>query len=174
MILPTQDGTIVASSTTAPAVVAPLIIATPPPAYMPPVELYIAPDPPEAPAPEYQFRGEGGTPFGARPPAYVTPLYILPPVQGYDLEGYADQFPGSFGNKGAVPGQPLLPGRPGKDQVMPVLTGQQPTKPAVAPPVESVQRPGPITGTVAGFDLSRVPFWAWLAAAAVVGSRLLR
>lgn len=173
MILPMQDGNIVEAAITKPAVVVPSIVATAPPTYMPPTNPYIAQNPAVAPPPPYQFRGEGGTPFGARPPAYVMPPYILPPVRTYDLEGYADQLPDNI-NKGAVPDQPDLPGRPGKDQVMPVLTGQQPTKPAIAPAIESVQKPGPITGTVAGFDLARVPFWAWLATAAVVGSRLLR
>lgn len=35
-------------------------------------------------------------------------------------------------------------------------------------------QPGPITGKVAGFDLSRVPLWAWLVGAALVGAKLLK
>lgn len=164
-------------------------LATPPivpmsaPAFVPPTDPIIPPNPLTAPAPSYQFRGEGGTPFMARPSVYLYPLTITEPSKDYtrDLSGYGAM---PDRNKDAVPANPVLPGRPGEDQTMPVPTGQRPAKPMVLPPVQPVQPPppapvpatggGPVTGVVAGFDLSRVPFWAWLAVAALAGSRLLK
>lgn len=164
-------GTPYAPATTEAAVVVPPIVATAAPAYVPPMDPFIPPNPVLAPTPPGTFRGEGGTPFGFRPVLYIQPMVPVVLDGGYDLSGYSE-VPAPA--KGAIPANPVRPGRPGKDQVMPVPTGQQPTKPAIAPAVQSVEQPGPITGTVAGFDLSRIPFWAWLAGAAFLGSRLLR
>jgi hypothetical protein len=58
---------------------------------------------------------------------------------------------------------------------MPVLKYADPTKPNVAPAVEQVTPPtGPVRGTLFGKDLSAIPFWAWLVAAAFIGSRVFR
>lgn len=166
-----QDGTLIVSDDTQPAVVIAPIAPMSAPAYVPPTDPMIPPNPVVAGTPEGTFRGEGGTPFGYRPTLYIQP--IVPDYEtGYDVQ-YGDQLPDNI-NKGALNPNAVLPGRPGKDQIMPVPTGQQPAKPAIAPAVNPVQQPGPVTGNVAGFDLSRIPFWAWLVGAAVLGSRLLR
>ena len=165
-----QDGTPIVTDDAQPAVVVSPIAPKSAPAYVPPTDAVIPPNPIVAPTPEGTFRGEGGTPFWFRPTLYVQP--IVPIYDGgYDLSGYGDM---PVRNKGAVNPNPVLPGRPGEDQTMPVPTGQQPKKPAIAPAVQSVTQPGPVAGNVAGFDLSRIPFWAWLAGAAFLGSRLLR
>lgn len=166
-----QDGTLIVTDTSEPAVVVSPIAPKSAPAYVPPTDAFIAPNPIIAPPPDGQFRGEGGTPFGSRPSIYIVP--IVPVADGgYDLSGYGDVVPNR--DKGPVLPNPVLPGRPGDKQTMPVPTGQQPTKPAVAPAVNALQQPGPITGNVAGFDLSRIPFWGWLVGAAFLGSRLLK
>ncbi len=132
----------------------------------------------ESPPPPNQFRGEGGTPFspGSAPPAYIAPpqLFIVPRIP-LDLYGYADDMPVTV-NKKPIDPWTLITDRPGDSQIMPVPVARPVTKPTVAPAIDPVQKPtpGPISGTVAGFDLSRIPFWAWLAAAALLGSRLLR
>ena len=99
------DGTRVSAPTTQPAVVVAPITPTAPPAYVPPTNPYIAPDPMKSPPPPYQFRGEGGTPFspGVAPPAYVAPytLFIQPRIP-LELDGYADAMP-ILVNRGAVP-----------------------------------------------------------------------
>lgn len=154
----------------APVVVVPAITATAAPAFVPPMDPVIPPNPVIAPPPPYQHRGEGGTPFGARPTLYIQPMRY---GDEYDARLYPLE-PRVGAGDGAVPRPRILPMRPGEKEVMPVPTGQQPTKPPVPPVTPSVQPPGPITGTVAGFDLARVPLWAWLVAAALLGSRLLR
>ncbi len=171
-----QDGISIVSDATQPAVVISPIEPMSAPAYVPPTEAVIPPNPIVAPAPDYQFRGEGGTPFGVRPPLYITPLVVTNPDERYNLDvsGYGDNVPTERLAKPAIARPFILPQRPGEDQIMPVPTGQQPMKPPVAPAVESVTKPGPIGGTIGGFDLSRIPFWAWLAGAALLGSRLLR
>lgn len=151
-----------------PAYVPPPIVPMSAPLYVAPTNPYIAPAPTLAREPDYQFRGEGGTPFGARPPIYIHPMIDL---ETRDLL-YIGQPPPQ--DNQVTPKQPELPPRPGEKAVMPVPTGQQPTKPPVPAVTTPVQKPGPITGMVAGFDLARVPLWAWLVGAAVVGSRLLR
>lgn len=161
----------------------PPIVPRSAPAFVPPTDPIIPPNPLVAPAPTYQFRGEGGTPFMARPSVYLYPFSLAEPSRDYtrDLSGYGDM---PDRNKDAVEANPVRPGRPGEEQIMPVPTGLRPAKPMIAPAVQPVEAPvpapvsasggGPVTGIVAGFDLSRVPFWAWLAAAALLGSRLLK
>lgn len=166
-----QDGTLILPDSSLPAVVISPIAPKAAPAYQPPTDPFIPPNPIIAPAPPGTFRGAGGTPFGSRPQLYIQPM-VPPPDGVYDLSGYDTNMP--VRDKGAVLPNPVVPGRPGKDQIMPVLTGQQPTQSPIGTAVESVTKPGPITGTVAGFDLSRIPFWAWIAGAALLGSRLLR
>lgn len=153
-----------------PAIVPPVIAPTAAPSYVPPTDPTIPPNPVIAPPPPNQYFGRGGTPFGARPRLYVEPL-----VYGdeYDKRLYPLD-PRAGTNDGKVAREQVLPPRPGEKKVMPVPRGDQPTKPPVPPAIEPVQKPGPITGVVAGFDLSRVPLWAWLVAAALLGSRLLR
>lgn len=167
------SGTLIESNVTQPGVVVPPIEPTSAPAYVPPTQPVIPPNPMVAAAPDYQFRGEGGTPFGSNPPAYLLPYTIEPPVRDYGLSD-TGAVPVERVSKLAVPRPFILPPRPGEDQVMPVPTGQQPAKPNVAPAVEPVSKPGPVSGTFQGFDLARIPFWAWLVGAAVLGSRLLR
>lgn len=163
-----QVGTEQSTATAEQPYVAPLPTPTAAPAYIAPTNPYINQDPMEAPAPDYQYRGTGGTPFAAtQPRIYLDPIRILPPILDLDYGLTRDAT-----NKGATPNQPQLPGRPGDRQTMPVPTGQQPAKSDIPKAVQPV--PGPITGNVAGFDLAKVPFWGWLIAAAFLGSRLLK
>lgn len=202
-----QAGTIIKSDTAVVSYEGDPIEARSAPAYVPPSEPFIPPDPMEALAPSYQFRGEGGTPFAAiNPPVYVAPYIMKPPIldllllqdegwwinstTGEIVAGVSGQPPTRLpgwtfsttkpsdvaapSNKPTIARPYIMPLRPGELQVMPVLKGQKPAVHPIAPTVEPVEQPGPIKGTIAGFDLQKVPFWAWLAVAAFVGSRLLK
>lgn len=153
---------------TAKALTAPLPTPYNAPAYVAPTNPIIPQAPTMALPPDGQTMGKGGTSFGS-----VPPIYILPPVIRYDTPdaGY-DELP--YRPPKVVP-QPLVePTLPGTKAVMPVPVGQQPAKVPVPAVVASVETPGPITGTVAGYDLARVPLWAWLVGAAVIGSKVLK
>ncbi len=155
----------------------------------------IIPDPPMTPAPAYvpapieipdnpfmlppdpdQHLGAGGTPFsdssGASKPVLYGDPYILPrpPILINDPFGSSDPLgygvPASTGDSPVAPA-PSQASRPGDKATMPVPTAFPITKVPVPPVVTSVQAPGPITGTVAGFDLARVPLWGWLVGAFV-------
>lgn len=153
---------------TAKALTAPLPTPASAPAYVPPTNPTIPQAPTQALSPEGQTMGKGGTSFGS-----VPPIYILPPVIRYDTPevGY-DVLP--YRPREPVPQNPIEPTLPGTKAVMPVPVGQQPAKVPVPAVVASVETPGPITGSVAGYDLARVPLWAWLVGAAVVGSKVLK
>jgi len=155
---------------TAPAPVAPTITPTAAPAYQPPISYPIVSAPMIAPPPSEQFRGEGGTAFGAVPTLYNRP-WVATFVDKELLYPYG---PRDGDPDGLVAGPQILPPRPGEEATMPVVEGQQPAKEEIPPTRESVQRPGPISGTVAGFDLSRVPLWAWLTVAVFIGVKVLR
>lgn len=176
---------------------------TPMPTYVP-ATAPIPPNPVIAPPPDGQFKGVGGTSFYlysgiARPPIVLQPYIIpMPPKEPlYDLpanDAYAPMAP-------AVP--MIVPKAPtgSKANVLPPpimgvwtnsMTGQTKVGPNDAPPnnmagwtwratakdvpavVTSVPSPGFLKGNVAGFDLSRVPSWAWLVAGALVLSKVLR
>lgn len=165
LALPTKDGGALAP------IPLPVIAA---PEYVP-VGAPVPPNPVTAPPPPVQFRGAGGTPFlitsGARSPAVYSPaiiptykpfLYDVPDTAAYNPNAPAVPLPvakAPAGTKANVPVPVVVP--PSK---VPVPATQTPTQ---APP-------GPVSGNVGGFDLSRVPLWAWLVGAAVVGSRFLR
>lgn len=163
------------------------------PVYLtPPIE--IPPNPIQAPSPPDQVMGGGGTPFevssGAfKMPAYITPIppndqrsqhwEVQPTYDGNGEEtgGYENVLvtdPALPYNPGVgsefYPDTPVVPlpqtPSPGGDKAVvdlpstPVPSGAE--VPAV---VTSVPIPGPITGKVAGFDLSQVPLWAWVVGA---------
>lgn len=117
-----------------------------------------------------QTLGKGGTPFGAVPLIYVHPLPILYDA-GLKLYPYE---PRAGDPDGLVPQPELRPPRPGEDAITPVPVGQQPTKPPLPVQQPQISPLPPVKGTVAGFDLAKVPFWAWLVAAAVLGAKLLK
>jgi hypothetical protein len=97
--------------------------------------------------------------IATQPRPLVDPvLYETPPATDQQV----------FNPNQPVPAQLPRPLPPGTKVVMPVITGQQPAKLPVALGVDEVPVPGPIHGTVAGFDLSRVPTVGWVAAAALV------
>lgn len=139
----------------------------------------LVPSPMLAPSFEGQFLGKGGTPFGVMPRIYITPL---PPAVinggGEILRGGVDVSypfkPRAGDPEGLVPPPVLRPRRPGEDAIVPVPTGQQPTKPPLPVTQPQITPVAPVTGKVGGFDLAKVPFWAWLVAAAVVGAKLLK
>lgn len=85
-------------------------------------------------------------------------LYPAPVPWDYNPETPADPAP-TLGESGTDIGvQPSLP----------------PSKPATGGAIPEVSLPGPITGTVAGFELGRVPLWGWLAGVAVAGYVFMR
>lgn len=145
----------------------------------PPLDAPILPDPGPMIAP--YVRGTGGTPFvvssGIEKPFVALPFqpYPLRPV----ISPYSPPDPATDPTAQAivnpnqpVPAQPPKPLPPGTKVVMPVPTGLQPAKLPVAPVTKEVPVPGPIQGTVAGFDLGQVPWWGW-ALVAIVGVRAL-
>lgn len=151
------------------ALTAPLPTPYSAPAYVPPTDPIIAQAPTTALPPDDQTMGRGGTSFGSVPPIYILPppiRYDDTPEAGYDALPYRPREP--------VPQYQVEPTLPGTKAVMPVPTGQQPAKVPVPAVVASVESPGPIKGTVAGYDLARVPLWAWLVGAAVIGSKVLK
>lgn len=154
------------------------------PLYIQPVSVPLLPAPTPAPPPPDQFRGEGGTTFGVssgadKPVIYIQP--IVPEDRFHILDGggiYAPP-PNDSGYNVNQPTvlPPVTRERPGDSTIQPVPTGQQPTKPDVAPAVVPVTVPasaGPIKGQFLGFDLGIVPLWAWLVGAALIGARILR
>ena len=167
LILPVKDG-----GALAPVIPPP----TPAPEYMP-VGAPVPPNPIIAPPPPQQYRGEGGTPFldGSgfnQPTVYLRPYIIPVPPSESVLYGIPET-------------ETYYPNAPAVPQIIakkPAGTGANVTPPPVPPPaklpvpavVSPTVKPGPVTGNVGGFDLSRVPLWAWLVGAAVVGARLLK
>lgn len=166
LLLPVKDG----------GALAPII---PPPISAPeytPVGAPIASNPIIAPPPPQQFRGTGGTPFVdsagiSQPAVYLRPYIISTPSPAdlYDTPATDTYNP----NSPATPA-PLQPKAPGTGANVTPRPVPPPAKPPVPAAVSKTVMPGPISGNVAGFDLSRVPLWAWLVGAAVLGARLLR
>lgn len=164
LLLPVKDGGALAP------IPLPVISA---PVYVP-VGDPVPPNPIIAPPPPGQFRGEGGTSFiisagGIQPPVYrpsIIPTYI---PNTYDIpvtDAYNPQDP-------AAP-MIIAPAPGGTRANVPVPTVPPPAKPPVTGNPTPTEMPGPISGTVAGFDLTRIPLWAWLAGAALLGARLLK
>jgi len=159
----------------APVLIAPEITPSPAPTYVPPVSTPMALTPISAPPPDGQILGTGGTAFvlssgSLRLSPWLTRLNRL-------LGGtpYTNTMP--------TPVQPIAPQTPsvpppgGSGTIMPVPSVPRPRKPAIGDATESVPTPaprGPVSGTVAGFDLATVPLWAWLVAAAVVGWKFFK
>lgn len=139
----------------------------------------LTPSPMIAPSFAGQFLGKGGTPFGVMPRIYVTPL---PPAvlngDGEILRGGVDvsyPYKPRVGDPdGLVDPITLRPPRPGEDAIVAPPTGLQPIKPPLPPTQPQITPVAPVTGKVGGFDLAKVPFWAWLVVAAVVGAKLLK
>ena len=159
------------------APMAPAIQPASAPLYVQPVSVPMLRDPMIAPAPDGQFRGEGGTAFGSRPTLYVQPL--APEVADSLSNGgiYRPPVDDAYNINAPVIHPPVAPERPGDSTIQPVPVGQQPTKPNVAPAVQPVTVPassGPIKGQFLGLDLGVVPLWAWLVGAALIGARILR
>lgn len=145
----------------------------------PPLDAPILPDPGPMIAP--YVRGTGGTPFvvsaGIEKPTVAVPFQpypLRPVISPYEPPDPAtDPMAQAIVNPNqAVPAQPPRPLPQGTKVIMPVPTGLQPVKRPVAPMTTEVPVPGPIQGTVAGFDLGQVPWWGW-AIVAVVGVKLL-
>lgn len=148
---------------------APLPTPTAPPAYVPPTDPYIPPAPMLATPPAWQTLGKGGTYFGAVPQVYAQPPVIL--YGDAEDQLYGDM---PYKPREAVDPQPVEAPPPGTKATMPVIRNKVPPKVPVAAAVDPVEKPGPITGEVAGFNLARIPFWAWLAGAAVLGAKVLK
>lgn len=164
LALPVKDGGAVAP------IPLPVIGA---PVYVP-VGAPVPPNPIIALPPVNQFRGAGGTPFivsagGSQPPVYrpaIIPTYI---PNAYDIP-VVDTF------NPQDPAAPMIiaPAPDGtKSNILPPKV-RPPAKPPVTGNPTPTVMPGPISGTVAGFDLTRIPLWAWLAGAALLGARLLK
>lgn len=149
----------------------PAIIPKPAPLYVPPVsDAATTPNPMNAPSFPGQTLGKGGTPFGAMPVIYLRPMPIV-----FDGVGTLYPYQPRIGKPdGLVPQIEILPPRPGEDALVPVPTGQQPKKSELPPQQPSISPLPPVRGKVAGVDLAKVPFWAWLVAAAVIGAKLLK
>jgi hypothetical protein len=139
------------------------------PAYVPPSDPVIPLNPTIAPPPDGQFLGKGGTSFGLIPATYwpSMPLpYTKPGSELYALETRSQ--PG-------IAAPLILAKRPGDDANVPVPSVPVPIKPPIAETITAAQPPkGPISGVVAGFDLAKVPLWAWLVGAAVLGAKLFK
>lgn len=169
-VQPVRDGTL-----------AEPILATPQAVPVaPPLDAAILPSP--VPYVSPYVRGTGGTPFVVS--SGIEKPYVALPFQPYPLRPVISPYapPETSGDQNAqqivnpnqpVPAQPTKPLPPGTKVVMPVLTGQQPTKAPVPAGVEEVPTPGgPVRGTIAGFDLATIPWWGW-AVVAVVGAKVL-
>lgn len=135
-----------------------------------PLDPIIAPAPTTAPPPPDQTRGEGGTPYQLVPEVYGPPPVLIYAPEGTDDYVGPDRMERNPATKQPVEETPNTPGR-----VAPITVPFPVLKPAVPAAVAPVTKPaGPITGNVAGFDLARVPLWAWLAGAAFLGAKLLK
>lgn len=147
----------------------PLPITAPVPA---PLDPYIQPAPMLATAPDGQTRGEGGTPYGSVPVVYFD-APVLKYGAGVGDDSYTDQMPERSPNPATS--QPVERAKDEPGRVAPIPTTPPPSRIPAPKALDPVQKPaGPITGNVAGFDLATVPLWAWLAGAALLGSRLLK
>lgn len=171
-----------ATQVVAPAVVVPVITPTPPPVAPPLSSAPLPPDPAIAPPPVYQFRGEGGTPFGSVPQLYTQRPVIAESRCGTGgfrcgEVGYNPPPPVAYDPDAPPPPIIHIGLRPGDHTIQPVPSDPPPAKPPVPKPVDPVTQPapaGPVRGMVLGFDLSKVPLWAWIGLVAVVGVRVLR
>jgi hypothetical protein len=91
--------------------------------------------------------------------------------------GYAPPGNDAYNPQSKVENPPDVVARPGFFQTMPVPVSKGPAKPYVGPvPTNAVVPPpaGPIAGQVFGFDLAKVPLWAWLVGAAFLGAKVLK
>lgn len=160
---------------TAPVLVAPSITPTPAPTYVPPVSTPMALTPVAAPPSPGSTLGTGGTPFSissglVRLSPWLTRLTRL---------GGSTPYTGTMPTpvRPIAPETPSVPAPGGSGTVMPVPSVPRVPKPKLGDATEPVPTPsprGPVQGTVAGFDLSTVPLWAWLVAAAVVGWKFFK
>jgi hypothetical protein len=158
----------------APALVAPVAAPKPYP-IAPPLDQVLDYDPIMYPSP-YQHRGEGSVPFlvtagGDR----LLTMYQLPRVlprpraPNTQPDPVATPVPVTYDSPDVVAYNPALPPpvlpakQPigGSRAVMPVPAGQTPMRKPVAPVVDEVPTPGPVTLKVGNLDLSVVPWWGW-------------